>query len=94
VILPAAAEFAPQPVLISAGSDAHGDDPLGQCLLKASSFAHMACHVGTWPRRGTGPVGAVLDGGYNVQALPECTMATTAAMAGVGTAVSAARMRS
>src|SRR4051812_32150306 len=45
VVLQAAAEFAPQLVLISAGFDAHRDDPLAGCRLEVSSFARMACHI-------------------------------------------------
>ena len=32
-------------MLISAGFDAHRDDPLADCRLEASSFAEMARHV-------------------------------------------------
>ena len=90
VIIPAAIEFAPRLVLISAGFDAHRDDPLGQCLLETSSFAQMACHVRDMAAMLDVPVGAVLEGGYNVGALTECVMATIAALTGVGTAVSIA----
>ena len=45
VVLPAAAAFAPQLVLISAGFDAHAADPLAGCRLRTESFAQMACHV-------------------------------------------------
>jgi len=90
VILPAAVEFAPQLVLISAGFDAHRDDPLGHCLLEAHSFAQMACHVRDMAATLDAPVGAVLEGGYHPQALTESAMATIAALAGVGTAESIA----
>ena len=90
VIIPAALEFAPQLVLISAGFDGHRDDPLGHCLLEASSYAQMACHVRDMARTLDAPVGAVLEGGYNRQALTDSVMATIAAMAGVGTADSIA----
>jgi acetoin utilization deacetylase AcuC-like enzyme len=90
VILPAAVEFAPQLVLISAGFDAHRDDPLGHCLLEAGSFAQMACHARDMAAAVDAPVGAVLEGGYNTAALTECVMATVAALAGVGTAESIA----
>ncbi len=90
VIIPAAIEFAPQLVLISAGFDAHRDDPLGHCLLEATSFAQMACHVRDMAATVGVPVGAVLEGGYYPPALAECVMATIAALAGVGTAESIA----
>jgi acetoin utilization deacetylase AcuC-like enzyme len=90
VILPAALEFAPQLVLVSAGFDAHRDDPLGHCMLEARSFAQMACHVRDMAAKVGAPVGAVLEGGYNAAALSASAMATIAGMAGVGTAVSIA----
>ncbi len=90
VIIPAALEFAPQLVLISAGFDAHRDDPLGHCLLEAGSFAQMACHVRDMAATLDAPVGAVLEGGYDPAALSESVMATITALAGVGTAESIA----
>jgi acetoin utilization deacetylase AcuC-like enzyme len=90
VILPAALEFDPQLVLISAGFDAHRDDPLGECLLDASSFAQMACHVRDMAATVDAPVGAVLEGGYHPAALSESVVATIAALAGEGTAESIA----
>ena len=90
VIIPAGLEFAPELILISAGFDAHRDDPLGHCLLEASSFAQMACHVRDMAATLDAPVGAVLEGGYEPGALTECVMATIAALAGVGRAESIA----
>ena len=90
VIIPAALEFAPELVLISAGFDAHRDDPLGHCLLEADSYAQMACHVREMAATLDAPVGAVLEGGYNLPALTDSVMATITALAGVGTACSIA----
>ena len=81
-ILPAAAEFDPQLVLISAGFDAHRDDPLAECQLQASSFAHMAELVRDAAAGWDAPVGAVLEGGYNRGALADSVVATMAALAG------------
>jgi acetoin utilization deacetylase AcuC-like enzyme len=90
VVLPAAAEFAPQLMLISAGFDAHRDDPLAECRLEASSFARMACHLRDAARSWGTPVGAVLEGGYDLRALADSTLATMSALAGEGEALSAA----
>ncbi len=84
VILPAAAEFRPQLVLISAGFDAHRDDPLGGCLLERDSFAQMACQVRDLARACGAPVGAVLEGGYDPAALADCVLATIEALDGAG----------
>jgi acetoin utilization deacetylase AcuC-like enzyme len=88
VILPAAVEFRPQLVLISAGFDAHRDDPLGDCRLDATSFAQMACHVRDMAKALDAPIGGVLEGGYDLRALSASVLATVAALAGEGEAES------
>jgi acetoin utilization deacetylase AcuC-like enzyme len=90
VIIPAGSEFGPDLVLISAGFDAHRDDPLGGCRLEAESFAQMACHVRDLARQVGAPVGAVLEGGYDPPALAESVAATIAALHGAGEAESIA----
>jgi acetoin utilization deacetylase AcuC-like enzyme len=90
VVIPVALEFAPQLILISAGFDAHRDDPLGGCLLDSDSFAQLACHVRDAGRTLAAPVGAVLEGGYDLQALAASTVATVAALSGDGEAESIA----
>ncbi|HET8565542.1 MAG TPA: histone deacetylase [Solirubrobacterales bacterium] len=90
IVLPAAAEFSPQLVLVSAGFDAHRDDPLAECRLEASSFAQMARHVRDAAAGWGAPVGAVLEGGYDLPALADSALATMAALAGEGEAASAA----
>ena len=90
IVLPAAAEFEPQLVLISAGFDAHRDDPLAECRLETSSFAQMACQVRDAAKGWGAPAGAVLEGGYDLAALADSTVATMAALAGEGEAESAA----
>jgi acetoin utilization deacetylase AcuC-like enzyme len=90
IALPAAAEFEPQLVLISAGFDAHRDDPLAECRLETSSFAQMACHVRDAAMGWGVPVGAVLEGGYNLPALADSVVATMAALGGEDEAALAA----
>ncbi len=90
VILPAADSFAPGLVLISAGYDAHRADPLAECRLESSSFAQMACHVRDAATRWGAPVGAVLEGGYDLAALAESVAATMAALGGEGETIEAA----
>jgi acetoin utilization deacetylase AcuC-like enzyme len=90
VILPAASAFAPELVLISAGFDGHEADPLGGCLLEASSYGQMACHVRDMAAAAGAPVGAVLEGGYDPRALAESVTATISALDGEGTAESIA----
>jgi acetoin utilization deacetylase AcuC-like enzyme len=81
-VLPAAARFEPQLVLISAGFDAHRDDPLAECRLDAASFGRMAALARDAAGEWGAPVGAVLEGGYALSALAESVVATMAALGG------------
>ncbi|MEA2307836.1 MAG: hypothetical protein QOI65_122 [Thermoleophilaceae bacterium] len=84
VVVPAALEFDPRLVLVSAGFDAHRDDPLADCRLEVESFARMALQVrGLADRLGV-PVGAVLEGGYDLDALARSCAATMEALAAGG----------
>ena len=69
IITPAIEEYRPDLILISAGFDAHRDDPLGGCALETGDFAEMARHVRALGARTGAPVGAVLEGGYDLEAL-------------------------
>jgi acetoin utilization deacetylase AcuC-like enzyme len=76
VVVPLARAYAPQLVLISAGFDAHRDDPLAEVLLTEDGFAALA---GAMRRLGAeleAPVGAVLEGGYDLRALAASVAAT------------------
>jgi len=90
VALPIADAFSPELVLVSAGFDAHRDDPLADCKLEAESFAQMACQVRELARSLGAPLGAVLEGGYDLPSLAASTLATLAALGGEGEAISAA----
>jgi acetoin utilization deacetylase AcuC-like enzyme len=80
-VLPAAERFEPQLVLISAGFDAHRDDPLAECRLEGSSFGRMAAMVRGAAAGWDVPVGAVLEGGYDLGALADSVVATMSALA-------------
>jgi len=80
VVLPVAAAYEPQLVLISAGFDAHERDPLADCRLSTGSFVEMAVRAGALARRLGVGVGMVLEGGYNVPVLAECVLATLPAL--------------
>jgi acetoin utilization deacetylase AcuC-like enzyme len=86
LIIPAALDFRPELVLLSAGFDAHRLDPIGGCSLETHDFARMACHIRELGARLDVPVGAVLEGGYEPAALGDCVLATLAALAGTGEA--------
>jgi len=58
--------FEPELLLVSAGFDAHFDDPLAQLLLSDGVFRELARRAARLAPR----VAAVLEGGYNVETLP------------------------
>ena len=67
--------FEPDLVLVSAGFDAHADDPLADLNLSEAVFTELARRcAGLAPR-----VAAVLEGGYNLETLP---LLVEAALAG------------
>jgi acetoin utilization deacetylase AcuC-like enzyme len=80
VVVPAAREFAPELILVSAGFDAHAADPLATCRLSEESFAAMARWVVSLGSSLDVPVGAVLEGGYDLDALAGSVAATLAVL--------------
>jgi acetoin utilization deacetylase AcuC-like enzyme len=80
IVLPAARAFDPDLVLMSAGFDAHRLDPLAECRLETESFAEMARHVRQFAAARRLPLGAVLEGGYEPQALADSVLATVLAL--------------
>ena len=90
IVAPVADSFAPDLVLVSAGFDAHRDDPLAECRLEAGSFARIACHIRDLAAGLGAPLGAVLEGGYEPPALADSVAATLAALGGEGEAIEAA----
>ncbi len=70
IILPAADAFAPQLVLVSAGFDAHRDDPLAGLMLDTADFAWITealCDLAD--RHCGGKLVSCLEGGYDLDAL-------------------------
>ena len=62
----AIAAFEPELLLVSAGFDAHVDDPLAELGLSSDAFRELARRASPLAPR----VAAVLEGGYNVATLP------------------------
>jgi acetoin utilization deacetylase AcuC-like enzyme len=76
VVEPAIAAFDPDLLLVSAGFDAAAGDPLGGMLVSPAGFGELARRA----RRLCDRVACVLEGGYDVDALPDNVRATAAAM--------------
>ena len=75
-IVPALEAFAPEVVLISAGFDAHRDDPLAEIELSSSAFAWMSRElIAIADRYAGGRIISVLEGGYNLSRIGECVAA-------------------
>jgi acetoin utilization deacetylase AcuC-like enzyme len=69
-ILPSLHAFKPDLIMISAGFDAHRDDPLANINLTDESFAWMTEALKEVAQKyGSGRIVSVLEGGYNLQAL-------------------------
>ena len=80
VIVPLARDFAPELVLISAGFDAHAADPLGSCRVTEWGFAAMAGSLRRLAAELAVPIGAVLEGGYELDSLATSVAATLEAL--------------
>ena len=71
VVEPAIRAFEPDLLLVSAGFDAHEADPLADMRVTDDGFRWLAERASTLAPR----VGAVLEGGYNVETLPRLVAA-------------------
>ena len=80
-LLPALDAFRPELLLVSAGFDAHRLDPLADLNLEADDYAwitHALCALAD--RHAQGRVVSLLEGGYSLTALRECSVAHAGAL--------------
>jgi acetoin utilization deacetylase AcuC-like enzyme len=70
--------FEPDLLLVSAGFDAHADDPLADMELTADGFRDLARRATRLAPR----IAAVLEGGYNLRTLPDLVEAALEGFAG------------
>jgi acetoin utilization deacetylase AcuC-like enzyme len=76
-------QFKPEFVLISAGFDAHVDDPLAELMLAEDDFAKMTkCVLENAATYSKGRVVSLLEGGYHLQALANSVHAHVSVLAG------------
>jgi acetoin utilization deacetylase AcuC-like enzyme len=76
VAVPLLRAYEPGLVLVSAGYDAHAEDPLAGCAVTDAGFATMAALVrGACEQLGI-PLAGVLEGGYALDALARSVAAT------------------
>jgi acetoin utilization deacetylase AcuC-like enzyme len=82
VVVPLALAFAPQLLLVSAGYDAHVEDPLAGCRVTEAGFATMTRALRAAAEELEIRLGAVLEGGYALGALARSVAATLEALQG------------
>jgi acetoin utilization deacetylase AcuC-like enzyme len=66
VVAPAVQRFEPELVLVSAGFDAHEEDPIAEMRVTEEGFRELAQRCAALAPR----TAAVLEGGYNLETLP------------------------
>ena len=69
-------DFAPQLLLVSAGYDAHADDPLASMRMSAAGFAAIFGILKDVAARAGCPIALVTEGGYDLDALEASLEAT------------------
>jgi acetoin utilization deacetylase AcuC-like enzyme len=79
-VIPRAEEFRPQLILISAGYDAHVEDPLADCTVTEAGYATMTTAMRRVSEELEAPLGVVLEGGYELGALARSVAATLEAL--------------
>lgn len=76
-LLPAIERFAPEAILVSAGYDAHVDDPLANLEVTEDGYEQVAELIGALSvRLGHAGVALTLEGGYDLDALRASAAAT------------------
>ncbi len=80
VVAPIARAFRPGLIAISAGYDAHRDDPLAECRVGTDGYADMAATMREVAVELGAPVLVCLEGGYDPAALAASVLATIEAL--------------
>jgi acetoin utilization deacetylase AcuC-like enzyme len=80
VVVALGRSYRPELILVSAGYDAHADDPLAQCRVTEAGYSAMTAAIRRLGGELEAPVGIVLEGGYSLSALADSTLATLTAM--------------
>ncbi|MDD5273315.1 MAG: histone deacetylase family protein [Methylovulum sp.] len=85
LVFPALERFQPQLLLLSAGFDAHDDDPLAAIGLVEDDYYWLTCALmDIAARHCQGRIISVLEGGYNIKALAMSVGAHVRALMGEG----------
>jgi acetoin utilization deacetylase AcuC-like enzyme len=80
---PALDSFKPELILVSAGFDAHQDDPLGGLTVTTQAYGELAGLIRDWAERHTqGRTVWALEGGYDLEAISASALLCLRALAG------------
>jgi acetoin utilization deacetylase AcuC-like enzyme len=80
VVAPIAREWRPGLIIVSAGYDAHRDDPLAQCELDERAYSEMSATIRELGGEISAPVLVCLEGGYAIEALAASVVSTLEAL--------------
>jgi acetoin utilization deacetylase AcuC-like enzyme len=80
VVVPIGRSYEPDLIAISAGYDAHRDDPLASCMVETAAYGEMTAAMRALGDELGAPVLACLEGGYSPPALAESVVATLGAL--------------
>lgn len=81
VVGPVISAFRPELLMVSAGFDAHRDDPLAMMAVSEHGFRRLTERVLQWAEELTdGQLVLMLEGGYNLRALSESVVSTLNAL--------------
>jgi acetoin utilization deacetylase AcuC-like enzyme len=83
-------EYSPELLLISAGYDAHVEDPLASMRVSTAGYAAIVRILQGAAERIGCPLALVTEGGYDLDALAGCVAATLEVLQGPGRAVAIA----
>ena len=73
--------YAPELLLVSAGFDAHADDPLASMRMTAAGYGAVVKSLADAAARAGCPMALVTEGGYDLDALRACLEASLGALA-------------
>jgi acetoin utilization deacetylase AcuC-like enzyme len=80
VVVPIGRAYAPDLIAISAGYDAHRDDPLASCMVDTDAYGQMTAAMRDLGADLGAPVLVCLEGGYSPSALADAVVATLGAL--------------
>jgi acetoin utilization deacetylase AcuC-like enzyme len=84
LVVPVARQFRPDLIVISAGYDAHADDPLADCRLTDADYGELTATMRELGVELAAPLLVCLEGGYDLEALARSVLVTVRALGEAG----------